>query len=140
MCYCRYAPRIVWETGPDLVLTDGDKIYVPTKSNTVTVFGEVRRQSSFVYNKRYAIEDYLTKAAGLTQLADEENIYIVKANGNIEIPRGGWFTFGSSKILSEGDTIIVPVNYDYRQSLPFWRDVISIVYQGAVAVAAINGL
>ena len=124
----------------DLVLTDGDKIYVPTKSNTVTVFGEVRRQSSFVYNKRYAIEDYLTKAAGLTQLADEENIYIVKANGNIEIPRGGWFTFGSSKIISEGDTIIVPVNYDYRQSLPFWRDVISIVYQGAVAVAAINGL
>ena len=40
----------------------------------------------------------------------------------------------------EGDTIIIPVNYNYVQALPFWRDVVSIVYQGAVAVAAIGGL
>ena len=79
-------------------------------------------------------------AAGMTQLADDSNIYVVKANGNIEMPSGGWFQYGSSKIIDEGDTIIVPVDYQYRQSLPFWRDVISIVYQGAVAVAAINGL
>ena len=124
----------------DLILTDGDSVFIPTKSNTVTVFGEVRRQSSFVYNKNYEIEDYLTMAAGMTQLADDSNIYVVKANGNIEMPSGGWFQYGSSKIIDEGDTIIVPVDYQYRQSLPFWRDVISIVYQGAVAVAAINGL
>lgn len=124
----------------DLILTNGDAVFIPTKSNTVTVFGEVRRQSSFVYNSKYEIDDYLTMAAGITQLADENNIYVVKANGNIEIPSGGWFQFGSSKIINEGDTIIVPVDYQYRQSLPFWRDVISIVYQGAVAVAAINGL
>ena len=78
-------------------------------------------------------------AAGITQLADEDNIYIVRANGNIAQP-GGWFRFGSEKLLAEGDTIIVPVDYDYRQSLPFWRDVISIVYQGSVAIAAISGL
>lgn len=124
----------------NLTLLDGDALFVPTRSNTVTVFGEVRRQSSFVYNGSYEIEDYILLAAGTTQLADEDNIYIVKANGNIEIPSSGWFEFGSSKLIDEGDTIIVPVDYSYRQSLPFWRDVISIVYQGAVAVAAINGL
>lgn len=124
----------------DLILSDGDALFIPGRSNTVTVFGEVRRQSSYVYNSQFELEDYITLAAGLTQLADEENIYIVKANGNVAQPKGGWFKYGSEKLLSEGDTIIVPVDYSYRQSLPFWRDVVSIVYQGAVAIAAISGL
>ena len=124
----------------DLVLSDGDALFIPGRSNTVTVFGEVRRQSSYVFNPQFEIEDYLTLAAGTTQLADEDNIYIVKANGNVTQPKGGWFKYGSNKLLSEGDTIIVPVDYNYRQSLPFWRDVVSIVYQGAVAIAAISGL
>ena len=124
----------------NLILADGDQLYIPGKSNTITVYGEVRRQSSYVYNPQLGIEDYINLAAGPTQLADEENIYIVKANGNITQPKSGWFKFGSDKVLSEGDTIIIPVNYNYVQALPFWRDVVSIVYQGAVAVAAIGGL
>ena len=86
------------------------------------------------------MDDYITLAAGLTRLADEDNIYIVRANGLVEIPTGNWFKFGASRVLREGDSIIVPVNYSYRAALPFYRDVISIVYQGAVAIAAISGL
>ena len=124
----------------DLILSDGDAIFIPAKSDTITVFGEVRRQSSYVYNPQFEIDDYINLAAGVTQLADEENIYHVRANGNITQPKSGWFKFGSDKVLNAGDTIIVPVDYSYRQSLPFWKDVISIIYEGAVAVAAISGL
>lgn len=124
----------------DLKLLDGDALYIPTRSNTVSVFGEVRRESSFVFNKKYSIDDYITMAAGTTRLADEDNIYIVKANGFVEMPTGNWFKFGASKVLQEGDSIVVPVDYSYRASLPFWRDVISIVYQGSVAIAAISGI
>ena len=56
------------------------------------------------------------------------------------MPTGNWFKFGGSRIVEQGDSIIVPVDYSYRAALPFWRDVISIVYQGAVAIAAISGL
>ena len=124
----------------DLKLLNGDALFVPTRSNTISVFGEVRRESSFVYNKKYAIDDYITLAAGMTRLADEDNIYIVRANGLVDIPTGNWFKFGASRVLREGDAIIVPVDYSYRAPLPFYRDVISIVYQGAVAIAAISGL
>ena len=124
----------------DLKLLNGDALFVPTRSNTISVFGEVRRESSFVYNKKYAIDDYITLAAGMTRLADEDNIYIVRANGLVDIPSGNWFKFGASRVLREGDAIIVPVDYSYRAPLPFYRDVISIVYQGAVAIAAISGL
>ncbi len=119
---------------------NGDALFIPPQNNTITVYGEVRRQSSFMFNKRYEIQDYISLAAGTTQIADESSLYVVKANGNIEFPDSGWFSFGSNKILNPGDTIVVPVNHAYRQALPFWRDVISIIYQGAVAVAAVNGL
>ena len=124
----------------DLKLLNGDALFVPTGSNTISVFGEVRRESSFVFNKKFAIDDYITLAAGMTRLADEDNIYIVRANGLVDIPSGNWFKFGASRVLREGDAIIVPVDYSYRAPLPFYRDVISIVYQGAVAIAAISGL
>lgn len=124
----------------DLKLQNGDALFIPTRSNTISVFGEVRRESSFVFNKTYAIDDYITLAAGMTRLADEDNIYIVRANGLVDIPSGNWFKYGSSRVLREGDAIIVPVDYSYRAPLPFYRDVISIVYQGAVAIAAISGL
>ena len=124
----------------DIKLLDGDALFIPTKSSTISVFGEVRRESSFVFNNKYSIDDYITMAAGITRLADEDNSYIVRADGFVEMPTGNWFKFGASRVLQEGDTIIVPVDYSYRAALPFWRDVISIVYQGAVAVAAISGL
>ena len=124
----------------DIKLLDGDALFIPTKSNTISVFGEVRRESSFVFNNKYSIDDYITMAAGITRLADDDNIYIVRADGFVEMPTGNWFKFGASRVLQEGDTIIVPVDYSYRAALPFWRDVISIVYQGAVAIAAISGL
>ena len=44
----------------DLKLLNGDALFIPTRSNTISVFGEVRRESSFVYNKKYAIDDYIT--------------------------------------------------------------------------------
>ena len=124
----------------DIKLLDGDAVFIPTKSNTISVFGEVRRESSFIFNNKYSIDDYLTMAAGITRLGDEDNIYIVRADGFVEMPTGNWFKFGASRVLQEGDTIIVPVDYSYRAALPFWRDVISIVYQGAVAIAAISGI
>lgn len=124
----------------DIKLLDGDALFIPTKSNTISVFGEVRRESSFVFNNKYSIDDYITMAAGITRLADEDSIYIIRADGFVEMPTGNWFKFGASRVLQEGDTIIVPVDYSYRAALPFWRDVISIVYQGAVAIAAISGL
>ena len=124
----------------DIKILDGDALFIPTKSNTISVFGEVRRESSFIFNNQYSIDDYITMAAGITRLGDEDNIYIVRADGFVEMPTGNWFKFGASRVLREGDTIVVPVDYTYRAALPFWKDVISIVYQGAVAIAAISGL
>ena len=51
-----------------------------------------------MYNNKYAIDDYITLATGMTRLADEDNIYMVRANGLVDIPSGNWFKFGSSRV------------------------------------------
>ena len=124
----------------DIRLMEGDALYIPPATDIVSVFGEVRRASSHGYQANFDVDDYLKLAAGVTERGDESNIYIVKANGSVVLPETHLFSFMGNSQLAPGDTIIVPIDGSYKDALPFWRDVISIVYQGAVAVAAINGL
>lgn len=121
-------------------LMDGDALFIPPSTNIVSVFGEVRRASSHAFKSDFDLDDYLKLAAGVTERGDDDNIYIVKANGSVVLPETQLFSFMGSSQIAPGDTIIVPIDGSYKDALPFWRDVISIVYQGAVAVAAINGL
>ena len=124
----------------DIELNEGDELILPKRSNSVFVYGEVRRPSSHKFESSRDLQDYLALAAGLSARADKKSIYLLKANGSVTTSKAGWFSARKVANIEPGDTIIVPVNTQYRASLPFWRDVVSIVYQGAVAVAAIQGL
>jgi polysaccharide export outer membrane protein len=42
--------------------------------------------------------------------------------------------------LMAGDTIVVPLNTQYRDSLPLWRDVTAIIYQTVVSLAALAAI
>ena len=124
----------------DIELNEGDQLILPKRSNSVFVYGEVRRPSSHKFESSRDLQDYLALAAGLSARADKKSIYLLKANGSVAASKAGWFSARKVANIEPGDTIIVPVDTQYRASLPFWRDVVSIVYQGAVAVAAIQGL
>lgn len=125
----------------NITLVDGDKLHVPKRSNTVTIVGEVRRQGSHSFQKALDLQDYITLAAGMTKRADDAGLYIVKANGSVVIPNTSLTSFSQSNTqLQPGDTIVVPVNAQYKDSVPFWRDVTQIIYQGTVAIAAIAAL
>ena len=124
----------------DIELNEGDELILPKRSNSVFVYGEVRRPSSHKFESSRDLQDYLALAAGLSARADKKSIYLLKANGSVTASKAGWFSARKVANIEPGDTIIVPVDTQYRASLPFWRDVVSIVYQGAVAVAAIQGL
>ena len=125
----------------NITLVDGDKLHVPKRSNTVTIVGEVRRQGSYSFQEALDLQDYITLGAGMTKRADDAGLYIVKANGSVVIPNTSLTSFSQSNTqLQPGDTIVVPVNAQYKDSVPFWRDVTQIIYQGTVAIAAIAAL
>ena len=125
----------------NIEVVDGDKLHIPKVSNTVTVVGEVRRQGTHTYQGNFDLDDYLALGAGPTARADEGAIYIVKANGSVVIPESSLTQFSSgAEQLSPGDTIIVPVDAQHKESITLWRDITQIVYQSTVAIAAVARL
>lgn len=126
----------------DVQLKDGDTLHVPSRSDSVSILGEVQMATSYRYNPDLTVDEYISRSGGLKEKADEERIYIVKANGTIRPYEGSssWFGFSGGSNLSPGDAIVVPMDTTYTENLELWSQVTSILYNTAVAVAAINGI
>ena len=45
-----------------------------------------------------------------------------------------------NKALEPGDTIVVPINTEYKDALASWQEVTQIVYQSMVSLAAVLSL
>lgn len=124
-------------TSSDIVLKGGDQLFVPDQRQEVTVLGEVQYATSHVFERGLTRDDYIGKSGGLTQRADQKRIYVVRANGEVIAERGAsWFRRGSSTAMRAGDTIVVPLDVD--QPLARWSAITQIIYNLAIAAAAVN--
>jgi hypothetical protein len=78
-------------------------------------------------------------SGGTTRRADNKLIYVVRANGAVvTASRSKWFGRGKDLEIRPGDTVVVPLETDRIRPLMFWTNVTQILYQGAIAVAAIR--
>ena len=76
----------------------------------------------------------------MTRRGDRGGIYIVRANGSVVANTGNrWFDF-SRQPIRPGDTIVVPLNAEHMPPLPYWQAVTTILYNLAIAVAAVHSL
>jgi protein involved in polysaccharide export with SLBB domain len=121
-------------------LQDGDTLTVPTIPQSVSVFGEVQFPTSHLHTEGLTVDDYLERSGGPTRQADEERVYVVKADGSVMLPeKSRWFG-GRGQQLAPGDTIIVPIDVDRLNQLELWSNVSQIVYQMALGAAAVGNL
>jgi hypothetical protein len=63
----------------------------------------------------------------------------VRAYGSVESDAGSLWFRRSSRI-EPGDTIVVPLDAERMRPLPLWTAVTTIIYNLAVAVAAVGSL
>ena len=56
------------------------------------------------------------------------------------LQESNWFAGTSDSALKPGDSIVVPLDSEYMNSLTLWTTATTIMYNTAVAVAAISGL
>jgi len=125
----------------DIILKDGDELTVPKLTQEVTVIGEVPNATSHVWSPERSREYYIEQSGGATKQADDKAIYIIRANGSVVTDSGGgWFSHGGSSDVYPGDTIVVPLDVERMRPLPLWAAVTTIIYNLAVAVAAIGSL
>jgi polysaccharide export outer membrane protein len=125
----------------DVVLRGGDQLIVPKLQQQVMVIGEVQYSTSHLYSPRLGRDDYISLSGGMTRRADHGRIYVVRANGSVVAQEGSrWFQQGAHVAIKPGDTIVVPLDVERIPPLPFWQAVTTIMYNIAIAVAAVHTL
>ncbi len=126
---------------PDLALEDGDRLFVPSRPSTISVFGAVYNENTFIYKSEKQVVDYLQQAGGPTKNGDDTNIYIIRADGSvISKDQKGWFGGFNSLALSPGDAIIVPEEFDKTSFTKSFKDWTQIFYQFGLGVAGLKVL
>lgn len=134
-------PRVINDEGYDVLLEQGDVLYVPSRKNSVNVIGQVQVTSSHIYDNQLTADDYIKLSGGAKQRADLDRVYIVAANGSVRVLEDdSWFSSSINHSIKPGDTVVVPLNADYKSKLTLWSTGTQILYNTAVAIAAINGL
>ena len=126
--------------GAGLLVKDGDTLQVPSIPYAVSVSGEVLFPSSHIYQEGLDVNDYLNRSGNYTQNADKSRTFVIKANGSV-LSKGGNAWFGKSSgsgSISAGDSIIVPIDLKQTRWLENLTYGTQIVYQLAVAAAAVN--
>ncbi|WP_045368128.1 SLBB domain-containing protein [Vibrio campbellii] len=126
------------ERSADFMLEDGDFLFVPTFRNTVSIMGEVQVPITYLLDNKLDVDDYLNKAGGAKKQADEDRIFVVRADGSVYKPTSGYWFGNDKEELKAGDTIVVPIDTDYRDALSTWTAATQILYQTGVAINALK--
>ena len=124
----------------DVLLRDGDQLVIPRLRQEVTVLGEVQNGTSHLYQSGLTRDDYVALSGGLSRKADKGRVYVVRANGSVVGANSGWFGRGGQASIQPGDTIVAPLDTERLPTLPLWQAVTSIIYNVAIAVAAVGSL
>lgn len=75
-------------TSVDLVLQEGDELFVPEMNNTVKISGEVMFPNTVVYQQGKKFKDYIEQAGGYGSLAKKSKAFIVYMNGTVAHAKG----------------------------------------------------
>ncbi|MGH8497163.1 MAG: SLBB domain-containing protein [Gammaproteobacteria bacterium] len=123
----------------DIVVKDGDRLLIPERTQEVTVLGEVQYATSHIYEPGMDRDDYIERSGGPTARADSDRIYVVRANGSVVSGADSlWFRKMGGQEIRPGDTIVVPLDAARVSPLTMWTSVTQIIYNLAIAVAAVN--
>ncbi|RTR32542.1 SLBB domain-containing protein [Shewanella atlantica] len=123
----------------DLQLEDSDILYVPSTKQTIAVMGEVQHAATHRFKQGLTLDQYLNMSGGVKERADDDRTYVIKADGSVMMPSSSMW-FSSEDNLQPGDTIIVPLDTEYKDNLTLWTQVTSIIYNTAVAFATVANL
>ncbi|MFQ5586413.1 MAG: SLBB domain-containing protein [Thermodesulfobacteriota bacterium] len=133
----------------DIVLEDGDTLTIPMKNSVVNVIGMVMSPGSYIYSEGLDYKKYIKMAGGFLRFADEDNVFIIKANGSVRKLSRGFFHWNTTRSrwevsafaeeieeIEPGDTIVAPEKLGHIVWLREVKDLTQILMQ----IAAITGV
>ena len=136
------------EQDPDLDtnLEDGDKIFIPTITQQVYVYGEINNQGTVRYSAAKNINFYIDSAGGLLKSSDDRSIFVVHPNGRTETlslknSRFGFLDQREDVLIYPGSIIYVPKSVDITDATAYaaiWAPIISSVALSLTSLSVLN--
>jgi protein involved in polysaccharide export with SLBB domain len=121
----------------DLLLENGDVIRIPRRDGLVLVSGEVLFPNAVAYDRALDLMDYINRAGGFTQIADNARVVVARRDGAFEqVDPEKLFI---STQVKAGDQILVLPKVDEKKR-QFWKDITQILYQIAVSAKVVFDL
>ena len=104
-------PRVLHDPSfvDNLLLADGDSIYVPVYSNVVSVAGAVNAPVAVSYVRGENLDFYIRAAGGGKAKADVGRAYVTQPNGKLESRNTHLYFFKSTPKPEPGSTVYVPL-------------------------------
>ncbi|HMO46741.1 MAG TPA: SLBB domain-containing protein [Rubrivivax sp.] len=127
---------------PNLVLEDGDRLFVPPVPTSVGVFGSVFNAGNYLREDGRTLADYLRQAGGPKRGADAGSSFVLRANGTVvsNLQERSWGSGLSANFEGlpalPGDTLFVPEELDKTTFVQHAKDWTQILAQFALGVAA----
>ncbi len=115
----------------NILLEDGDEIVIPKVTDVVMVSGEVMMPKAVTWDESMSLDDYLGAAGGVSNRADDKNILVAKANGEVGL--------ADDLGIEAGDQILVMPRFDSK-NMQLAKDIMQILYQMAVATHVVVDL
>ncbi len=134
-------PKIMRRPGgrEDILLEDGDILYIPKLLQTVKVSGQVLSPSTVVYSRHRGFREYISNAGGFSSKALKKSAYIVYANGAVASTRRFLF-FNNYPTVKPGGEIVVPVKevHDKLSAAELVAVTSGVASLGAIVLGILN--
>jgi len=128
----QFKGQIILSSKEDLrnvLLEDGDRVYIPKRNNLVTIQGEVNIPTTLTYKTSKGLDYYIEACGGYTSRANSDEVLIVKSNGKVQ-------QYNTHSDLEQGDSILV-LGKTQTKNLILTKDITQIIYQVAVGAAVV---
>jgi hypothetical protein len=98
----------------DLILEEGDELFIPSERQTVKIEGEVLSPSLVRYEKGKSLKSYVNNSGGFSSMAKKGRTYVIHSNGDIETTKRFLF-FKFYPDIKSGSVILVPQKPENRK-------------------------
>ena len=125
----------------DFELVGGDMLNVPSDPKSINVLGNVYNPITSLFEPQRDVAYYLDKVGGPTSEGDEDEMYLVKADGTVHSKKqASSFLFYNgflSTDVDSGDTLVVPQKIEKTAWMRDIKDITTIVSQIALSAGTI---
>ena len=122
-------------------LQDGDSLFIPKRSTSINVVGEVLNTATHIFNDELTVNEYIELSGVNTKGADLSKIFIILPNGQSILHENKLFLGQSSNDILPGSTIVISRNpdpFDWLKVASVVTPILSDLAVSAAAIAAIQ--